>query len=768
MTEHVKAFAGYDLGDGESIIDFAILDTKKMKHEFSVDFSSLTMPDNNDPGKAIPTVFGRSKRDGKIVFASEIADDPEGVQDIFMNFKRRPSDIMGSITPERRIKLINILAAGWPSRNDAPELYTDGMQKFTSCVETFTNALFSDDKIKLTISGQAKSSGCQEIVISVGHPTKWDDLDIAVYNAVFRRTAIGSGNFAGMKASITMEAESRAAFLYLKNKNNMKVIQRGESVLIIDTGSSTIDLTAVSADSRNTQYNSGNNYLGARGIDFLIMDWYLGKINEDAEDRKIYEETVSSNPSINQALLFACRSAKEYIYSHASGKKKIECADLPSVRISNDDIRRLAEEKPLAAVLSKYLAVLESPARNTNGNGVVNFIRKVFGQDKGAAPNAEMSRMGNKSWTAVLREFLSQEKAEMSRAGIKVARIIMTGSASKMPFVEEIITEVFKGAEVIPDVDPSRSISMGLALSGPFDEKSKYFRIELEELISKELPEIVKKDLPPLADKISNIIENVVLDIVGTRFRQWKSGNITTMNRMIDRIKGDLSEKELNEKLTGNSAYNSAVKEWLTDSVGRDIAVKLKEICNRYGLSDIKLEDLNFLKFSGGISIGGIKIEPGKEIINAISAVLGVIGGIIAAVVVPFILGVIIGLISLISVEVAAALLLLIQAIPVAGQMILIGVIGIAAYHLITEGVAGAKEAVYSKLMSADLPMIVRNRFSEDTIREKFREKDISGQVKKEILSPANIGNIVSSISMNLSGIIRKRADDIRYVIESK
>ncbi|MBQ6002166.1 MAG: hypothetical protein IJL18_04870, partial [Synergistaceae bacterium] len=341
-------------------------------------------------------------------------------------------------------------------------------------------------------------------------------------------------------------------------------------------------------------------------------------------------------------------------------------------------------------------------------------------------------------------------------------------SASKMPFVEEIITEVFKGAEVIPDVDPSRSISMGLALSGPFDEKSKYFRIELEELISKELPEIVKKDLPPLADKISNIIENVVLDIVGTRFRQWKSGNITTMNRMIDRINGDLSEKELNEKLTGNSAYNSAVKEWLTDSVGRDIAVKLKEICNRYGLSDIKLEDLNFLKFSGGISIGGIKIEPGKEIINAISAVLGVIGGIIAAVVVPFILGVIIGLISLISVEVAAALLLLIQAIPVAGQMILIGVIGIAAYHLITEGVAGAKEAVYSKLMSADLPMIVRNRFSEDTIREKFREKDISGQVKKEILSPANIGNIVSSISMNLSGIIRKRADDIRYVIESK
>ena len=42
MTEHVKAFAGYDLGDGESIIDFAILDTKKMKHEFSVNFSGLS------------------------------------------------------------------------------------------------------------------------------------------------------------------------------------------------------------------------------------------------------------------------------------------------------------------------------------------------------------------------------------------------------------------------------------------------------------------------------------------------------------------------------------------------------------------------------------------------------------------------------------------------------------------------------------------------------------------------------------------------------
>ena len=62
-----------------------------------------------------------------------------------------------------------------------------------------------------------------------------------------------------------------------------RTIPKNQSALLIDIGSSTIDLTALSADARNDQYNSGNSCLGARVIDFLILAWYPERLRKSPE-----------------------------------------------------------------------------------------------------------------------------------------------------------------------------------------------------------------------------------------------------------------------------------------------------------------------------------------------------------------------------------------------------------------------------------------------------------------------------------------------------
>ena len=68
-----KAFIGYDLGDGETITDFVVID---MDAPAIPSFKDMEMPDSNSPGQAIPTAFGYDENQ-RVVFASSILEDPE-------------------------------------------------------------------------------------------------------------------------------------------------------------------------------------------------------------------------------------------------------------------------------------------------------------------------------------------------------------------------------------------------------------------------------------------------------------------------------------------------------------------------------------------------------------------------------------------------------------------------------------------------------------------------------------------------------------------
>ena len=734
-----KLFIGYDLGDGETITDLAILDDQQVKAGSRVDIVSMTMPDNNTAGQAIPTVFGFDKQTGKVVFASSILSDPEEVENIRSNFKRRPSDLLAIGGEARKLEIMKLLEKGWPKLQECPEIYTGGFTEFADAVARFTDALFTDEKFRQIIVSSAV--GCKEIVFSVGHPTRWDEFDAAVYKAILRRTVIGQKTYADVPATLVLAAESRAAFLYVKNNTGMvDIIPKGESALLIDMGSSTIDLTAMSADSRNHQYNSGSNYLGARGIDFLILDWYLEHLRQDEDDWRDYQQLIAQNPTMHQAAILSCRMAKEDVYSQASGKAKIIFADFAPVKVTRDDITALAREKSLRAALECHVRL----------------------------PETEAAQMGGKSWVALFEQFLAERKNEMRAQKINVTRIILTGSASKMPFAKEIVQKVFPMVEVLNDADPSRSISKGLALVGPSNDKSVDFQRELNDLVKNDVPNIIREDMPELASHLAPVIEGVVMGIVERRIREWREGKLTTLNDMSEAIQLDCSESVLDQVLAKNKEYNEAINSWLVNVVGKDIAIKLKTVCDKYGLAGIELDQLNLLKVSG-INLGGkLVVAPGKEIIDAISTVLSVVAGVISAIILPTVLGIVIGLIAFISIDIAALLLGLLLMIPGWGWMLLIGIAGLAVFNAMKNGMEGAKRQVLEKLQGWDLPSAARGLLSDEKIKSKLKEANLRQKIKDSIMDEKCVEEIVCSISDKLSVLILKRAEDIKYVLESK
>lgn len=734
-----KAYIGYDLGDGETITDLAVLDSTQIHTRVQTLFTAMTMPDSNDPGKAVPTVYGYDG-DDNIVFTSSILATPEEIHDIRINFKRCPSDLMPALSEHRKNEIIALLEQGWPSAAACPELHYAGMREFCDAVVNFTDAIFSDELYKKRVHDAAID--CCEIVFCVGHPTRWTDFDVAVYSAILRRSILGAGSYAGLPSSMVMAAESRAAFLYVRDKATSQVLQPGTCALLIDVGSSTIDLTAMTADSRNHQYNSGSNYLGARSVDFIIRQWYLDKLRKDADDWDVYQTLVEDNPAMEQALTLSCRMAKESVFSTSAGIARINFADFRPTKITRADVDRIVGEMPIGQILRESVSL---PAKTALA-------------------------MGDKNWKQLFEEFLQERKAEIAAQGLTVGRIIMTGSASKMPFVTEIVSQTFPdvaGNGILSDMNPSRSISMGLALVGPSNEKSLAFQQELDRLLKDEIPAVIAADLDQLADSLSGVLEKKVRQIIMRRMQQWRRSDITTLEEMTRLIKSDCSEEKLNQLLQNDRDYNAAIQHWSVNVVGRDIAVKLHTLCERFGVGDISLESLNVMKISP-IKVDGIRIDPTADIADMLATTISIIAGIVTAVVLPTVLGIVIGLISWLSMTLAIVLLEILLAIPGIGWAILLGIAGIAVVKAAASGLAGPKKMLADKLQTVDLPQWVRDRMTDDKLEKQLAESNLRSDIRASILEDKAKKQIIESVTAGLQKQVKKRAEDIKYVIESK
>ena len=733
-----KTYIGYDLGDGETITDVVTLEAGQLAPQTV--FDDMTMPNTTTPGQAMPTIFAFDEN-GTVIFSQTITANPEAVRNIIVNFKRRPSDLLKNTSGKTDPEQIAFLetCSSWPSASDWPDGNSSEMQNFKNSVITFTNAIFSDADYINRLKSVAQTS--DEIVFCVGHPTNWSELDIAIYKLILKSSILGRGTYEGKKSSVILEAESRAAFLYAKDVAAFGRLPKGSSVLLIDVGSSTIDMTAMTAASNNHQYNSGSNYLGARSIDFMIRDWYLEQLRQNLANWAIYQDLVKANPTIPNALTLACRLAKEQLYSSTSKLAVIHFNLFPGIRLTEKDLDQVIDTTPIARILQETIHLSAQ----------------------------ECARMGDKTWKVLFKEFLSHSKEEMTKKGIQVCHIILTGIASKMPFVPRIVLEVFNevSADSLQyDMNPSRTISKGLALVGPSDEKSKAFQKDLNQLMDQKLEKIVADSIPALGKEMGPIISDILTPKMKAHIQDWREGKIATLDDMNKQIKSDFSEKNLTRILSGNSRYTQAVENWLKDKVGRDIAIELKGLCDKYGVRDISVDDLNIMT-TPELSINNIHLDP-LAFVDSIGAIIAVICGVVSAASATTILAVIIVVVSYISQSVAAMIFAALIAMGPVGLGIIAVVLGLTVTVLIKKGVSHFKELFQDKVMSWNLPKIARDTVSDEKINKSLADANLPLQIENAFKKENLKKDIAKKVSVNLKGQIEKRAEDIKYAIESR
>ncbi|HBA69863.1 MAG TPA: hypothetical protein DCZ40_10985, partial [Lachnospiraceae bacterium] len=280
------------------------------------------------------------------------------------------------------------------------------------------------------------------------------------------------------------------------------------------------------------------------------------------------------------------------------------------------------------------------------------------------------------------------------------------------------------------------------------------------------LEKIIDKNIPKLGEKMGTVIANILTPKMKERIRSWRSGNIDTLNKMNERIRSDCSESNLTNLLSSNSKYTETVKDWLRDQVGKDIAVELKGLCDKYGVRDISMDDLNIMALPK-ISIGDIPLDP-LEFMDALSAVIAVIAGVISAASVTTIMAVIVVVISLISESLAATLFSLLVAVGPMGWGVLAVVVGVSVTVLMFQGFDSFKSSFERRVMGWKLPIFARETMTDEKINKSFSDANLPKQIEDAFKDVKLKEDIVKKVSANLKGQIEKRAEDIKYAIESK
>lgn len=101
---------------------------------------------------------------------------------------------------------------------------------------------------------------------------------------------------------------------------------------------------------------------------------------------------------------------------------------------------------------------------------------------------------------------MTEKKAEMTKQVINISYIVLTGDASKMFFIRNVISEVFDDipADLMKyDVDPSRIVSKGLT---------------------------IERGFPVLLEDFEKIILPVAGQAIRKRIDEWKTGEISTLD----------------------------------------------------------------------------------------------------------------------------------------------------------------------------------------------------------------------------------------------
>lgn len=741
-------FMGFDIGDAETMIAFAKGDGRNV--------TLATMPGKNAAGIAIPTLYGYTK-DGKEQLADSVADNGSGLREVAMNFKRCPSDIIEA-DENRRYQLLTMSDEElWKQ----PEMRNRKITEYSEKLNTFIKVILTHLDFEKILEPQLE--GCNECRVCVGHPTRWKAFDVRIYDAMLRRGMLGEDALKGRKLTLSLEPESRAAFLYIRDAYKIQKYEK-EYVGLLDIGSSTLDVSVLKGgDARNCVYNDGQNFLGARSIDYLIMEYCIDKLKagRDAEEFNDIFAVDSygnkKNPAAWNHMLINCRFAKEALFSSSESdksrlRKRINILDFPCVVVTYDDLVKDICNRPVANVLREYCGLSDT----------------------------DYQKLGNQNWKDAFRDFLTEQKKQMEEHGIRLSELFLTGSASRMGFVKTICGEVFpelnSSKGFMDDTNPSNAIANGLSRVGVSDHEARRFVDEIKNFMTDRngLKGLVKTRIPDLISDIAEPTVDVIRKVVIQNFREWQNGSYKTVNGLMEGIENCLNDEKLfNHMLQEDENFQKATKTWITDKLGNDIANELLKIATRYKVHDFTVRDLNAFGMlninsvytkEGAVDLTGtLKID---EIATFLSGLVGFVSFLIA----PYVVGIVIGLIYIISESVFWSIIVALMSCPEPVLTTAMAAIGLMVGGLTKRAMSKNKKKVMDQLNGLNLPVFIRKKVKAEEVEKAFNTEkaEIVKKLKSEFGDSRKMKDIIDNISKTIQPQVQNKADEIKYVIESR
>lgn len=217
--------------------------------------------------------------------------------------------------------------------------------------------------------------------------------------------------------------ESDAAYFKFNVEKKSDQNFSDSSVLVIDIGSSTIDFTAYDTNVPKTIPPYGEKH-GASAVENLIykyFDEYDANFKKAKQDAKVI--CTSHNLNWHNAVVHYIKNAKEYFYTN---KSDVCLLDLSNRSIYYTVGSRIFDSYPLE--------------KEQLEDEILVPYRKTLFQDL----NVEKLRLENK------------------QIGTHLV-VILTGGASRMPWFQKLVQDVFSASTVYRDIEPSYVVSDGIA-----------------------------------------------------------------------------------------------------------------------------------------------------------------------------------------------------------------------------------------------------------------------------------------------------------------
>lgn len=564
MFENITEVIGFDLGHGETALAQIYVDDLDQKSE--PDLIEIFGREKN-----IITAIGYHPRKGILIGRAAITIP--GVEESHITFKKKPS----SDPNYRRV--------------------------MSDYIRTIYNTQIEQARIQ-----ENKS------FFIVGCPSEWtrDPVIVDAYEKLFSDAGI---------PRVKVVAESRAAYINAVEKGILNIAESRNSLIVIDIGSSTTDITFIDRDKNSIPIDVGRE-LGAALIEKAIFQQVLRNDRDKIELNNI----LDTYPHLKNRCELACRDVKEKYFS-APGNY-YEPGEY--VKQTEEFQGRYFTAKVDRVVMNE---ILDTPIVDLGG--------------------------GLQTWPSAFRGELERLKYEL---GLRLktgnsddfsGAILLTGGASRMNFVREICQEVFPQASVKLDSAPEFCIARGLARWGRVEINTSQFSKDVEIFCSSNIRPRVAEQIDPLYDAISVVLADKIIGIIKHKFDSWKSRGYHTINSMRTAIDKEIEDLLIEKNL--NQLFEKEIKSML-DRLDKELSHDIKSLESQYRIPIGKLGESFDLR---NITVGRISFgsQPNIDATGGLMSqfgdivawISGILAGVATYVVGPTVLGIIVGLTALVS-----------------------------------------------------------------------------------------------------------------------